>query len=181
MNVSDDDLIAEAVQHPQAYGALVDRYQVRVYNLMYRMVGNSQDAEDLAQEAFWRFYRSLARFQPGAPVYPYLHRIAANLCLSHLKARRPEAEPLPDADLVPSREGRPEVESQRRERVLALGRAIQSLPPQLRAALLLRHLDGLSYEEIAEAMAAPVGSVKTWLFRARQALLERLSVSEALR
>lgn len=181
MNASDDDLITEARQRPQAYGALVDRYQVRVYNLIYRMVGNSQDAEDLAQEAFWRFYRSLDRFQTGAPLYPYLYRIATNLCLSHLKARRPAAEPLLDAELVPSREGRPEVEQQRRERLLALGRAIQSLPPQLRAALLLRHLDGLSYQEIAEAMVAPVGSVKTWLFRARQALLERLSVSEALR
>ncbi|MBI2911014.1 MAG: RNA polymerase subunit sigma-24, partial [Chloroflexi bacterium] len=67
MNLPDDGLIARARQRPQDFGALVDRYQVRIYNLIYRMVGNSQDAEDLAQEAFWRFYRSLDRFQPGAP------------------------------------------------------------------------------------------------------------------
>ncbi len=174
MNASDDDLIAQARQGPQEYRALVERYQVRIYNLIYRMVGNPQDAEDLALEVFWRFYRSLDRFQAGAPVYPYLYRIATNLCLTHLKARRTLAEPLLDADLVPAPEGHPEVEQQRREQEAALGGAIQSLPPRLRAALLLRHVEDLSYQEIAAALEVPLGTVKTWLFRARQTLIERL-------
>lgn len=162
-----------------AFDLLVRKYQSRVVNLVGRFVHNSAEVEDVAQEAFIKAYRGLKNFRGDSAFYTWLYRIAVNTAKNYLvsKGRRgqqigvdaQEAEQFEGADLL--REyGTPEqvLESeQARDRVMD---AIRSLPDELREAIMLRELEGMSYEEIAETMACPIGTVRSRIFRAREAI-----------
>jgi RNA polymerase sigma-70 factor (ECF subfamily) len=163
-----------------AYGALVDRYRKRILNLTYRMLGDRERAEDAAQEAFIRAYRGLRSYRPTGRFASWLFATASNVCIDRLRQRpfaqlsldEPTGRPDPVDEGVeadpPAAYGRGETQEQVRR---ALGR----LPDSQRLAIALVHLQGLSYEDAAEAMGVPVGTVKSHAHRARHALKRLLS------
>jgi len=144
----------------EAFAALVRAHQDAVYSLCHHMTGNALEAEDLAQESFLRFYRSLDRFRAGTPVRPWLHKIAVNACLDALRQRKgaplsleewPEGTPPPRSP----QGNTPEELCLHREARLAVQKALLRLPSDYRAVLVLRYLEGLSYQEVAAALDAP--------------------------
>lgn len=173
-----DQALVERLGHGdrEAFGPLVQRYQASVYNVCYRLLGERAAAEDLAQEAFIRAYQRLHHYDPQRPFGPWIRRIAVNLCLNHLEARRPAALALDDerdAPLAAPATHDPAAAQVRAEEAAAVRAAILSLPPHYRAVIELRHFQDLSYAEIAATLNLPVSDVKSHLFRARK-LLARL-------
>ena len=158
----------------EAFGQLVVQHQRAVFNIAYRMVGNHQEAEDVAQESFVKAYQALARFDRERPFAPWLYRITTNTALNWIKRRRPEAE-LEEETLHGSAADSPEVQAIAAEASERLRAAVATLPPNYRAAIELRHFQGLSYQEMSEVLDAPLSDVKSWLFRARRRLREVLT------
>jgi RNA polymerase sigma-70 factor (ECF subfamily) len=176
MNIANDRSLTKlAAQGDQdAFGELVQLHQSAVFNVAYRMLGNRQDAEDAAQEAFVRAYNAFDTFDVERPLRPWLKRIVTNLCINRIKATRPTLSL--ENGLPPPKEPKPGPEAQTatRERDAQIRAAILSLPPRYRATVELRHFQDLSYEEIAETLSKPLSTVKSDLFRARKMLAEKL-------
>lgn len=172
---SDRDLILRARHgEVEAFGELVRIHQAGVFNVCYRMLGERREAEDLAQEAFIRAYERMRTFDAERPFGPWMRRVAANVCLNHLSAQKPEDAELDDerdAVNAPSTEAGREVQEEA-ERVHM---ALASLPSHYRMVIELRHYQEMSYDEIATAMKIPLSAVKSHLFRARKMLAEKLS------
>jgi len=160
----------------RAFEEMVRAQQHRVYGLALRMLGNAAEAQDVAQEAFLRAHRGLADFRGDARLSTWLYQIVSRLCLNRLAgserrfarhgeemlARLPDARPGPDQTL------------ERGELEEALHRAIAELPEERRIVVVLRDVEGLAYEEIAEVLELPVGTVRSRLHRARLDLKEKL-------
>jgi RNA polymerase sigma-70 factor (ECF subfamily) len=176
MQQLDEILIEEAKQDPEAFGVLAQRYQDRLFNFLYRMTGNRHDAEDLAQEVLIRVYRALPRFRTELPFRPWLYKIATNVAINHLKARRVTVE-LEDVHPSKAAFASPGASAESRETQRAVGQAIEDLPETYRAVILMRHIEELSYEEIAQALDVPLGTAKVRLHRARLLLQEKLTAS----
>lgn len=151
---------------------LVERYQGVVLGLCRRMLACQHDAEDVAQETFVRAIRSLANWDSSRPLRPWLLAIAANRCRTALAKRRAAAcDTQTLADQLPARhDGRAELGNLTEE----VGLALAELRTELRQAFELFHYDELAYAEIADALEVPVGTVKTWIHRARQEVAARL-------
>lgn len=165
----------------QAYNVLVQRYQRQVYNLAYRMVGSAEDAGDMVQETFLRAYGALSSFRQDASFLTWLYKIASNLCIDHLRSRRSKGALSLDMELEEGREPAasdrvydPEDTAIRGAVSEVVQRAVMNLPEKYRVVVVMRHLQGLSVEEIAEQLNLPSGTVKTHLFRARDMLRDRL-------
>lgn len=176
-----DTLDAELVRRVQqgehsAFELLVRRYQHRMVALAARFVG--EWAEDVAQDAFIRAYRAIGNFRGEASFHTWLHRITVNTAKNHLLAmkRRPPSADIDIADAehcdaaLMGNADTPERELMRHEIEQAVVRAMQALPAELRQAIRLRELDGLSYEAIAQHLGCPVGTVRSRIFRAREAI-----------
>lgn len=171
--MNERDLAQRAAQGDRdAFGELVRLHQAGVYNTAYRMTGNRQEAEDIAQEAFLRAFRALHSLDPARPPGPWFRKIAVNVCLNRLEKR--QLLPIDEALPAPSPDPLPEAQTIERERSRQVRAALLTLPPRYRAALELRHFAGLSYAEMAEALGRPLSDVKSDLFRARKLLAERL-------
>lgn len=150
-----------------------------MFNIALRITNDRDAAADCAQEAFVRAYRALHRFDPTYPFGPWLYRIVTNTSLNHVQrwhARETPVEDFPEV-VEPGPSG-PEASAIRREEVAEVLAAMAELPPAYRAALTLRHLQELSYQEVADALGLPLGTVKTHLHRARAALRARLTQRE---
>ena len=167
----------------EAFGDLVQRYQISVYNVCYRLLGESGAAEDQAQEAFIRAYERLNQFDVDRPFGPWVRRVAANLCLNRLASERAASLSLDDerdepvADTLAGPEAvDPARAHDQAEAAEALRAAIQALPAHFRAVIELRHYHDLSYAEIAAELNLPVSDVKSHLFRARKLLAEQAAV-----
>jgi RNA polymerase sigma-70 factor (ECF subfamily) len=165
-----------------AFDSLVAKYASQVYNLAYRMVGDPDDADDVAQEVFLRVHRAIKSFRGSSSFTTWIYRVATNVCLDELKRRkrRPALAEWSEqeeaaVDPSPAGLGDPEATALRRERQDLVQRAIRSLPEAQRAVLVLYDLQGLSYDEIAEALGASLGTVKSRLNRARVALKSKLA------
>ena len=167
-----------------AFGALVERYEGRIYAVSYRIVGERESAADIAQEAFTRAFESIESFTGAASFYTWLYRIAVNTSLSALRKSGRTYE-MANEDLeVAARESSPRPVSERvedplarvmtAERVELVQKAIQSLSPMYRTLVVLRDLEGLNYEEISRVADIPAGTVKSRLHRARLELKEKL-------
>ncbi len=154
---------------PDAIHDLVERFRGRVFALCYRMLGHRQDAEDMVQESFSRAIRSLSRWDEQRPFVPWLLAIAGNRCRTLLSRRKrlPQPSLTEVVDLTTDASGHEELAE---ELTLALG----ELRPEHQQAFLLFHEDELSYQEISARMGVPLGTVKTWVHRARRAIVERL-------
>jgi RNA polymerase sigma-70 factor (ECF subfamily) len=158
-----------------AVRALVERFQGMVYGLCVRLLGHRHDAEDVTQEVFLRVFRSLRRWDSNRPLQPWILGIAANRCRTWLSrtARRPAAVNYLD-DTAPDPRTDIPAGDDARELARELDRALADLRPDFRTAFVLFHEHGQSYESIAVALQRPVGTVKTWLHRARLELLDAL-------
>ncbi|EGW54851.1 RNA polymerase sigma factor RpoE [Candidatus Endoriftia persephone] len=167
----------------KAFDLLVLKYQQKIANLISRYIRDPHEVLDVTQEAFIKAYRALPRFRGDSAFYTWLYRIAINTAKNHLVAqsRRP-----PSGDVEPEiaeqldeghrlkEYGTPENHLLSSEISAAVQDAIDALPQDLRTAIILRELEGMSYEEIAEAMSCPVGTVRSRIFRAREAIDKRL-------
>ncbi|HIA45397.1 MAG TPA: RNA polymerase sigma factor RpoE [Methylococcaceae bacterium] len=168
-----------------AYDPLVIKYQHRVVQLANRFVKDPSEAQDVAQEAFVRAYRALEKFKGDSAFYTWLHRIVINVALNHLvshsyrasltKVDIEEAEYSPNVWQLRSMEG-PESLLINDEIVQNIQRTINELPEPMRAAIMLREFEGKNYEDIAKALACPVGTVRSRIFRAREAIDAQLQL-----
>jgi RNA polymerase sigma-70 factor (ECF subfamily) len=150
---------------------LVRKYQDRIYNLCRYMIQDAHDAQDAAQDVFLKAYGSLKAFKPDASLYAWLYRIAVNTCLDYKKKSRPEqAEDESVIDDLASTEPSPEQRYQSKEMGQSIQLALQKLPEHLRAAIVLKEIEDLSYEEIAEVLHTSIGTVKSRISRAREEL-----------
>jgi RNA polymerase sigma factor (sigma-70 family) len=168
----DDRLIAMArAGNPGAFETIVDRYQGRLLGFCRQMLGSTEDAEDVLQEVFVNAYRAMLADEREINLRPWLYRIARNRCLNHL--RKPTADAQESMDMVPAVEASSTAEKvHNREEFRQLLTDVGKLPETQRSALLLREMDAMSYEEIAQAMETSVPSVKSLLVRARISLAE---------
>jgi len=166
-----------------AFDLLVRKYQHRIAALIGRYVNDWSECQDIAQETFIRAYRAIGNFRGDAQFYTWLHRIAVNTAKNHLVAmgRRPPGADIDVADAEQFDSGirlrdtdTPEREMMRRQMEQTVLRAVEGLPEELRVAITLREVDGLSYEEIAQRMDCPVGTVRSRIFRAREAIDQEL-------
>lgn len=167
----------------KAYRELVERYQRQVYSLVLRMVRQSQDAEDLTQETFVRMFRALDRYDPTRSFAAWLFTIASRLSIDHLRRRKSRPMPLVQREVgsleereieIPDPSIGPDEITSHGEEEVRTRNLIDSLPPHYRIVVVLRHQQDLSYEEIAEALHLPLGTVKARIHRARALLKQRL-------
>lgn len=180
-----DQALVKRVQRGDrtAFDLLVRKYQHRIAALIGRYVHDWSECQDVAQDTFIRAYKALANFRGDAQFYTWLYRIAVNTAKNHLVAthRRPPAEDIDVADAVNfagsarlRNDDTPEHELLRGEIERTVTDTVASLPEELRVAVTLREMDGLSYEEIAERMQCPIGTVRSRIFRAREAIDAKL-------
>jgi len=163
-----------------AFEELVNAYETKVYNLALQMVGNKQDAQDVTQEAFIKAYNSLSSFRGDSKFSVWLYRIVSNMCVDYLRKKKKrgtfslsmEDDDGEDIQLdLPDLSQSPEEILQQKLTQDAVRRGLASLPPDSRQILLLREIQGLSYEEIGKALGLEIGTVKSRIFRARKKLV----------
>ncbi|MGI9288353.1 MAG: RNA polymerase sigma factor RpoE [Pseudomonadales bacterium] len=182
--VSDQQLV-QRVQSgdKRAFDLLVIKYQHKILGLVSRYIRDSSEVQDVTQEAFIKAYRALPRFRGDSAFYTWLYRIAINTAKNHLmaKSRRPPGSDvdLEDAEYYESATALKDIETPENqlfgeELKSVVNKAIDQLPEDLRTAVTLREFDGLSYEEIADIMDCPVGTVRSRIFRAREAIDKQL-------
>ena len=182
---ADADLLRRCLAGDErAYRELVERHQWQVFSLARRMTGSAEDAEDLTQETFVRMFRALERYDPARSFPAWLMTIATRLCIDHLRRRR--VRPISTSQREAGTSGeeytieledpapRPDELAGRAEEEVRVRRLIDSLPHHYRVVVLLRHQHDLSYDEIAEALHLPLGTVKARIHRARALLKQRL-------
>lgn len=182
--VTDQQLVERVLAgNKNAFNLLVLRYQHRVAALVSRFVHDSQEAEDVCQEAFIKAYRALPLFRGDSAFYTWLYRIAVNTAKNYLvsRNRRPPANDVDVNDAEVSEIGAimrdiesPESSLQTEKLKQAIHAAIEELPDDLRTAFTLREFSGLSYEDITEVMDCPVGTVRSRIFRAREAIDKKI-------
>ena len=180
IDVSDLELVGRAQRGERgAFDLLVLRYQHKVVKLVARLLRDPAEAEDVAQEAFVKAYRALGSFRGDSAFYTWLYRIAVNTARNAMAAR--QRRPLEyETELSEGKQSAlesrmrhgdtPEAAALTEEIRSTVNRAVETLPEDLRTAIILREVEGLSYEEIAEAMDCPVGTVRSRIFRAREAI-----------
>lgn len=165
-----------------AFGQLVEQYQRPVFSLCYRMLGNSNAAEDAAQESFLRAYTHLKRYDPKRSFATWLLSIASHYCIDQMRKRRLDTvstDALPAEIIADHNAPNPEREFRSREKEAMIQKLLNDLKPTDRAAIILRYWHQYSEVEIAESLNLSVGAVKSRLFRARQALANGMTSEEA--
>jgi RNA polymerase sigma factor (sigma-70 family) len=177
---TDNELVVRCLRQDEtAWQLLVERHSHRVLNIAYQFTGRRDEAEEVAQEIFLRVFRSLHRFDQNTSFLPWLVRVSRNLCIDEYRSRAREKAALvgqePDPERTPDPRSSPERHLRDREREERIRTALQRLPEDLRVALVLRDLQGLSYSEIAVSMQVAEGTVKSRIHRARLELAEVLS------
>jgi RNA polymerase sigma-70 factor (ECF subfamily) len=186
MGDNESDLaLVERVQkgEKRAFDLLVRKYQHKVIGVISRYVSDWSECQDVAQEAFMRAYRAMAAFRGDSQFYTWMYKIATNTAKNHLvsQGRRPPADDIGIDDAVQLDGGMrlkdratPEHELMRQEIEQTVFATVEQLPEDLKMAITLREVDGLSYEEIAEKMDCPIGTVRSRIFRARDAIDQKL-------
>ena len=177
-----DQQLVERVQRGDkaAFDLLVVKYQRKIFRLLSRLIRDSAEIEDVAQEAFVKAYRALPNFRGDSAFYPWLYRIAINTAKKYLVSQGRRAPTSTQADVEDAETfddgdhlrdlNTPDSMLVTKQVGDAVNRAIDQLPEDLRTAIVLRELEGLSYEEIAESMQCPIGTVRSRIFRAREAI-----------
>ena len=181
----DENLVVRVQQGDKsAYDLLVVKYQHKIIQLVNRYVKDPSEAQDVAQEAFLKAYRALGNFRGESAFYTWLYRIAINTAKNYLMSRsrrsvdtQVDLQDAEEIEKAPQLQGidTPESHLLNEEIVDTIKSAIAKLPEEMRIAIMLREFEGMSYEEIAEAMDCPVGTVRSRIFRAREAIDNKLN------
>jgi len=181
-----DQLLVQRVQRGEkaAFDLLVIKYQRKIFRLLSRLIRDPAEVEDVAQEAFIKAYRALPNFRGDSAFYTWLYRIAINTAKNWLVSQGRRAPTSTEADIEEAETfddgeqlrdlNTPDAMLLTKQVANAVNRAIEQLPEDLKTAIVLRELEGLSYEEIAETMNCPIGTVRSRIFRAREAIAEEL-------
>ena len=181
-----DQQLVERVQRGDkaAFDLLVVKYQRKIFRLLSRLIRDTAEVEDVAQEAFIKAYRALPNFRGESAFYTWLYRIAINTAKNFLVSQGRRAPTSTEADIEDAETfddgehlrdlNTPDAMLLTRQVADAVNRAIERLPEELKTAIVLRELEGLSYEEIAETMNCPIGTVRSRILRAREAIAEEL-------
>ncbi len=186
MGADDDRLITACLQgDPAGFGELVRRYQDRLFNTVYRLLDNAEDAQDVVQEAFLSAYQSLENFKGDSQFFTWLYRIAVNTAISLKRKQRAvlrlhggrNGEALTEPEDV-SEFSRPGHNLERAEQEQRVQRALNRLSAEHRAVLVLKDMEGQKYEVIAEVLGVPIGTIRSRLHRARTELRELLEQDE---
>ena len=185
MSETNSLLIQKALEGDQeAYACIVDRYRGQIYGLVFRMVKNREEAEDITQETFIKAFKALASFNADYAFSTWLYKIAANNCIDYFRKKRLKTYPLDNpiqskdgerSREYPNQEQGPEYGLLSKEKSFQIQKAIDSLPEKYKAAIILRHTKDQSYEEIADELGIPLGTVKVRIFRAREMLKKKLT------
>ena len=176
-----DNVLVERTQQGDqvAFGLLVEKYQYRMAKLISRYIHDSAEVEDVCQEAFIKAYRAIGNFRGDSAFYTWLYRIAVNTAKNYLisQGRRPPKSDIDASDAVQTEAGSamreigtPESNILTREIAETVSSVVENLPDDLKMAITLREIEGLSYDEIAEVMDCPIGTVRSRIFRARDAI-----------
>jgi RNA polymerase sigma-70 factor (ECF subfamily) len=184
---TDAQLVARSLARDhEAFGQLIDRHASTIVNLAYRMVGNRAEAEDLAQEAFIAAFKALPTFRADSKFSTWLYRIASNKCKDWLRVKRPgqgqydvDADAQLDAHIAEERT--PEELLSQQQVAQELDQAIQRLPPLYREAFILKHLEGLSYEEMEEILGVSGDTLKMRVYKGRVQLSRELTALNPIR
>jgi RNA polymerase sigma-70 factor (ECF subfamily) len=177
---ADDASLIERTRggEPEAFGELVTRYQDRLFNMLVRVCGETEEARDVAQEAFVQAFVKLESFQGKSAFYTWLYRIAQNTAISRRRRRKPMAsldEARDNAGIEPADpDARPEANLQRAEQAVQVQAALATLSEEHRTVLVLREIDGRDYDTIGQMLDIPVGTVRSRLHRARTQLKEEM-------
>ena len=168
----------------KAFGMLVEKYQRRLNRLLSRMVRDQSEIEDIVQDSFIKAYRAINNFRGDSAFYTWLYRIGINTAKNHLVklGKRPKAMNEVDIEEIENFEDAPDLRNHETpestmmssEIVASVNQTIAALPNELREAISLREMDGLSYEEISDLMNCPIGTVRSRIFRAREVIAEKL-------
>lgn len=181
-----DQRIVQRIQSgdQKAFALLVSKYQRKLMRLVSRFVRDSAEAEDVVQEAFIKAYRALPQFRGDSAFYTWLYRIGINTAKNYLVTQRRRAPTSTDADAQEAETfdeadnlrdiNTPESLLATKQIAETVNQAMQALPEELRVAITLREMEGLSYEEIADVMGCPIGTVRSRIFRAREAIANKL-------
>jgi RNA polymerase sigma-70 factor, ECF subfamily len=175
LSPSDAELIERCLRKDNsAWEQIVARFRRKVFHIAYKFTGRHDDAEDLTQEIFLKVFRSLEKFNQDADFSTWLSSVARNYCIDHYRANKRErevvVEDLVAFDLAPASSGNPHRALEDRDRRSFLRRGLDLLPDKLREAVILRDLQGLSYQEMAERLRLPEGTVKSRINRGREEL-----------
>jgi len=189
----DDELIKLSLAGDiEAFEALVEKYQQKIYNLSYRYMGTEQDAYDMAQETLIKAFRSLGTFKGDSSLGTWLYRITTNVCLDELRKRKRTLhivsldEPLATTDGdeidrdIPDPSPTADILYEQRQMEAYLQSVIATLKPEHKSVIILRDVMGLTYEEVAEALECSIGTVKSRLNRGREVLRKKISKQELL-
>lgn len=183
--MNDNDLVKRAKDGDvEAFERLVEGYQKKVFNIAYRMLGNYDDASELAQEALIKIYKSIKSFKEESSLSTWIYRITTNVCLDELRKRKSKAVVYIDENIrsedeeinrqIEDNKPTPDQKAEQNELRKTINTAIQSLSQEHKIVIILRDIQGLSYDEIAEILKCPPGTVKSRINRARLSLKEIL-------
>lgn len=172
---TDLELVQESLQgNQEAFGELVRRYKNLVYSVVLRMVNQTEDANDLAQEVFLKIYRNLEKYSPSYQFSTWVIRIATNTVIDFRRKKRLDAVSMDEMVVEVAGGDNPEEVLGKKENKKRLEEAISSLPEMYRVPIVLYHLEDMSYQEIATVLQIPLSKVKNRIFRGRKLLKERL-------
>ncbi|GAW93770.1 sigma-70 family RNA polymerase sigma factor [Calderihabitans maritimus] len=180
--LTDEALVEYCLQvnREEGFAEIVRRYQRQIFSLAYRLTNNEEEAKDLAQEIFLHLYRSLDKYDRSRKFFPWMYRVATNVCYTFLRRKPPTAIPIDKVieftPLIPHLDSQPEDYCEVKEIQRLVQQAIADLPENYRLPLVLRYLEDLSYRQIAEIMEVPITTVETRLYRGKALLQKRLSV-----
>ncbi len=176
----DEDLARLAQRGDQdAFAELVKRYEKQIFSMAYRLIGDYDEAADLAQEAFLRIYRMLGRYDPEKKFFSWMYRVAQNTCINAMAKRPANVIPVEEtaayfSDDDKAETGEPEQNYLNSEIRRNIDRAIAELPDNYRDIVYLRYIEDMSYQQIAEELGLPLSTVETRLFRGKKQLQQRL-------
>jgi RNA polymerase sigma factor (sigma-70 family) len=175
MERTDNELVIACLEgNQEAYSELITRYKRLIYSVAYKFSRDSDEVNDLAQEAFIKIYRSLSRYDSQYKFSTWSVKVATNICLDHVRRKRLNSVSLDEIENFTGKNNSPEEYYLRKEKSQALKNAIAGLPEIYRVPIIMYHQNGMSYKEIAEKLGKPMSIIKNRIFRARNTLKESL-------
>jgi RNA polymerase sigma-70 factor (ECF subfamily) len=172
---TDYELVKECLEGDRgAFAEIVERYKRLIYSVVYNMIRDKDEVQDISQEVFVRIYKALGRYNPQYKFSTWSVKIATNLCLDILRKKKIDSAPIEEIESYSDKKGIPEDKFVEKERNEIIRNAVQQLPEKYRVPVVLFHQNGMSYNEMTEILGEPITIIKNRLYRARKMLKEKL-------